>query len=47
MEKKDPMENKTSYLQKPWLKFYPEGIPAEMDLPGISIPDAFDEAVEN
>ncbi|MFZ0927056.1 MAG: AMP-binding protein [Syntrophobacteraceae bacterium] len=32
------------YLQKPWLKFYPEGVPAEVEIPFKSLPQAFDEA---
>ena len=34
------------YLNKPWLKFYPEGLPSEIDIPDISLIQAFDEAVE-
>jgi long-chain acyl-CoA synthetase len=34
------------YLERPWLKSYPEGLPADIDIPGISLVKAFDEAVE-
>lgn len=39
-------DNISKYLEKPWLKFYPEGIPHEIELPAKSISQAFDEAVE-
>ena len=32
------------YLAKPWLKHYQPGIPATVAVPGVSIPQAFDEA---
>jgi long-chain acyl-CoA synthetase len=35
-----------SYLNKPWVKFYPEGLPSEIDIPDISLIQAFDEGVE-
>lgn len=35
-----------SYLNKPWVKFYPEGLPSEIDIPDISLIQAFDKAVE-
>jgi len=34
------------YLSKPWLKFYPEGVPAEVEIPQKSIIEAFDESIE-
>jgi long-chain acyl-CoA synthetase len=37
---KDSMD---AYLAKPWLKFYPEGVPEEIDIPGMSVPDLFDQ----
>jgi len=40
------MEAKVQYEEKPWLKWYPEGVPAEVDIPERSVPDVFDEAVE-
>ena len=38
------MENKAIYEAKPWLKFYPGGAPAEIDVPRESLPEAFDQA---
>jgi long-chain acyl-CoA synthetase len=35
----------TIYHQKPWLKFYPPGVPEEVEIPLKSLPQAFDEAV--
>ena len=40
------MEAKAQYEEKPWLKWYPEGVPAEVDVPERSVPEVFDEAVE-
>ena len=40
------MDNKSVYLQRPWLKFYPQGIPADMEFPEGSIAEAFDEATQ-
>ncbi len=40
------MEAKLQYEQKPWLEFYPEGIPAQIDIPEKSLPQVFDEAVQ-
>jgi long-chain acyl-CoA synthetase len=34
------------YLQRPWLKFYPEGLPPDLDIPGVSLAQAFDDAAE-
>lgn len=42
----DKKDFKNIYLRKPWLKFYPEGLAPEVDIPNISIVQAFDEAVE-
>ncbi len=38
-------ENRNIYLKKPWLKFYPEGLAANVDIPNISLVEAFDDAV--
>lgn len=48
MEGEAGKENKVKnlYLNKPWLKFYPEGLPYEIDIPNISLIQAFDRAVE-
>ena len=40
------MDARVQYEQKPWLKYYPEGIPAQIDIPEKSLPQVFDEAVE-
>jgi long-chain acyl-CoA synthetase len=37
------MDAKSIYMSKPWLKYYPEGVPHEVDLPVISVPDIFDQ----
>ena len=34
------------YEQKPWLKVYPSDVPAEVDIPSISVAQAFDQATE-
>lgn len=48
MEGEVGKENKTEnlYFNKPWLKFYPEGLPHEIDIPNMSLNQAFDRAVE-
>ncbi|MFQ5675773.1 MAG: AMP-binding protein, partial [bacterium] len=33
-------------MDKPWLKFYDSGIPAEINFPPITLPDLLDQAVE-
>ncbi len=40
------MNPKEFYLSKPWLKYYPEGVPAEVPVPEASVMDLFDQAVE-
>jgi hypothetical protein len=42
VQKKD---HKASYLSKPWLKSYPPGLRAEVEIPDISLVEAFDRAV--
>jgi len=37
---------KSVYLERPWLKFYLAGVPAESAIPKKSVNDAFDEATE-
>lgn len=37
------MEAKSRYTERPWLKFYPEGVPESVDIPERSLPDVFDE----
>jgi len=36
------MDPKEAYLSKPWLKFYPEGVPEDVDVPPVSVPELFD-----
>ena len=37
------MNPKEFYLSKPWLKYYSEGVPAEVEIPEISVPELFDQ----
>ncbi len=37
------MDAKAKYDEKPWLKFYPEGVPATIEIPERSLSDVFDE----
>ncbi len=39
------MEEKDIYSEKPWLKFYPEGIPASIDYEEICLHDVLDRTV--
>lgn len=36
------MDPKAFYLSKPWLKYYPEAVPAEVNIPETSVPALFD-----
>ncbi|UCH08777.1 MAG: AMP-binding protein [Deltaproteobacteria bacterium] len=40
------MDAKTAYTEKPWLKYYPEGVPEEVDVPKISVPEIFDQMAD-
>ena len=40
------MDAKALYMEKPWLKFYPEGVSSEVKITGQSIPEVFDEVTE-
>ena len=40
------MNPKEAYAAKPWLKHYPEGVVGTVDIPTVSVPDRFDQAVE-
>jgi len=40
------MNAKEIYASKPWLKYYPEGVPETVDVPVISVPDLFNQVVE-
>ena len=37
------MDAKAFYMEKPWLKFYPEGVSSEVKITEQSIPEVFDE----
>jgi long-chain acyl-CoA synthetase len=37
------MDPKEFYMSKPWLKFYPEGVPEKVDIPEISVHELFDQ----
>ena len=37
------MDPKDVYMSKPWLKFYPEGVPEKVDIPEISVHELFDQ----
>jgi len=37
------MDAKEIYLSKPWLKHYPNGVPADAEIPERSIPEIFEE----
>jgi long-chain acyl-CoA synthetase len=40
------MEPKDVYMSKPWLKYYPEGVPHEVEVPEKSVPQLFDEMAD-
>jgi len=40
------MDAKALYMEKPWLKYYPEGVPSEVDVPDISVPEIFDQVAD-
>ena len=40
------MDAKALYMEKPWLKFYPEGVSSEVEITEQSIPEVFDEVTE-
>ncbi|MFH2132376.1 MAG: AMP-binding protein, partial [bacterium] len=35
-----------AYLSKPWVKFYPEGVPETVDVPDLGVPDLVDQMAE-
>ncbi len=37
------MNAKEAYMSKPWLKYYPKGVPKEVDPPVVSVPELFDQ----
>ncbi len=40
------MDAKAYYMSKPWLKYYPQGLPADVPIPDKSVPDLFNEISE-
>ncbi len=40
------MANETIYTERPWLRFYLEGVPSDIDIPEESVVSAFDTAVD-
>ena len=40
------MDAKEAYAAKPWLKYYPEGVPETVDIPNVSVPDLFNQVAE-
>lgn len=37
------MEAKAKYFERPWLKFYPKEVPANVEIPEHSLPEVFDQ----
>ena len=37
------MDARDKYYERPWLKFYPDGVPANVEIPERSLPEIFDE----
>jgi len=37
------MDAKAKYAERPWLRFYPEGVPYDVEVPDRSLPEVFDE----
>ena len=40
------MDAMKAYMEKPWLKYYPEGVPEEVDIPDASVSQIFDQMAE-
>jgi len=40
------MDPKQAYMSKPWLKYYPKGVPAEVTVPELSVAELFDKTAE-
>ncbi len=40
------MDAKEVYMSKPWLKYYPEGVPEQIDIPEQSVPEIFDRVTD-
>ena len=37
------MDIKQAYLSKPWLKYYPDGVPEAPQIPDLSVPELIDQ----
>ena len=40
------MDPKQAYMTKPWLKYYPEGVSEEVEIPEISVPELFNQMAD-
>lgn len=40
------METKQAYLSKPWLKYYPDGVPENPNIPEMSVPELIDQLAD-
>jgi len=40
------MDFKEAYMSKPWLKYYPEDVPRDIEVPETSVPDVFDKMAD-
>ncbi|CAB1068738.1 Long-chain-fatty-acid--CoA ligase (EC [Olavius algarvensis Delta 1 endosymbiont] len=40
------MDPKDYYLSKPWLQYYPDGVPQEVEPPEISVSERFDQMAD-
>jgi len=40
------MNPKEAYLSRPWLKYYSEGVPADIEIPDLTVPQLFDQIVK-
>ena len=40
------MDAKKAYMAKPWLKYYPEGVPEDVETSNVSVPEIFNQTVE-
>lgn len=40
------MDNKEAYMTKPWLKYYPDDVPEEAEIPNVSVPELFDQVAD-
>ena len=40
------MDHKEAYMAKPWLEYYPEDVPREVEIPLVSVPELFDQVAD-